>query len=102
MKIKPEKLNKGDTIGVISPAGCIAERDLFDNAVKYFESRGYKIKTAPHVFDQNAYLAGKDADRLSDLENFFKDNEVKAILCSRGGYGTFRILDRIDFDLIND
>ena len=102
MKIKPEKLHKGDTIGVISPAGALKDDVNLQNAVKYFEKQGYKIKFAPHVLDKKACLAGEDADRLSDLENFFKDDEVKAILCSRGGYGTFRILDKIDFDLIRN
>ncbi len=102
IKIKPEKLKKGDTIGIISPSGAVKEKKLFNNAVKYFENKGYKIKIAPHTLDTKAYLAGEDKDRLADLENFFKDDEIKAILCSRGGYGAFRILDRINFDLIKE
>ena len=102
MKIKPEKLKKGDTIGIISPAGAVKEKKLFNNAVKYFENKGYKGKIAPHTLDMKAYLAGEDKNRLADLENFFKDDEIKAILCSRGGYGVFRILDRINFDLIKE
>ena len=73
LKIKPQKLNKGDTIGIISPAGAIKEKKLFDNAVKYFESKGYKVKTAPHVLDTKDYLAGNDENRLSDLIEFFMD-----------------------------
>ncbi|HSA06430.1 MAG TPA: LD-carboxypeptidase [Candidatus Gastranaerophilales bacterium] len=102
MKIKPQKLNPGDTIGVISPSGALKEEKLFNNAVKYFETKGFKIKTAPHALDKNAYLAGKDCDRLHDLESFFKDEEIKAILCSRGGYGTHRILNSINYDLVRN
>ena len=95
MKTKPEKLNKGDTIGIISPAGAVKETELFNNAVKYFELKGFKVKTAPHALDKKDYLAGNDTDRLNDLVNFFNDPEIKAIFCSRGGYGAFRILDKI-------
>ncbi len=102
MKIKPEKLNKGDTVGVISPSGAVKEKKMLENAGKYFEARGFKVKIAPHALDKKAYLAGEDALRLSDLENFFKDGEVKAIICSRGGYGAFRILNDINYDLIKN
>ncbi len=96
----PKKLEKGDTIGVISPAGAVSEKNRWSLAVKYFESRGYKVKIAPHAGDKNKYLAGKDEDRLSDLINFFIDKEVKAIICARGGYGTARLLDKIDWEII--
>lgn len=102
MKIKPEKLKKGDTIGVISPSGAVKEKKMLEKAVNYFENKGYRVKPAPHILDQNAYLAGKDADRLNDLENFFRDKEVKAIVCSRGGYGASRLLDKINYQIIKD
>lgn len=95
MKTKPQKLNSGDTIGIISPSGAVKEIEQFNRGVKYFEARGYKIKVAPHALDKNNYLAGKDPDRLEDLISFFNDPEIKAILCSRGGYGMHRILDKI-------
>ncbi|OGI01442.1 MAG: hypothetical protein A2Y25_06295 [Candidatus Melainabacteria bacterium GWF2_37_15] len=95
MKTKSKKLYKGDTIGIISPSGAVKEIELFNNAVKYFESKGFKVKTAPHALDKNDYLAGNDTDRLNDLVIFFNDPEIKAIFCSRGGYGAFRILDKI-------
>lgn len=100
MSIKPSKLNTGDTIGIISPAGSLKNAESLNRAIKYFEAKGYKVKTAPHVLDKDGYLAGKDCDRASDLENFFRDKEVKAIFCSRGGYGTSRILNHINWDLI--
>lgn len=100
MTIFPEKLKKGDTIGIISPAGVVRDPKIWDTTIKYFENKGYKVKIAPHAGDKNAYLAGKDKDRLSDLINFFKDEEVKAIICSRGGYGTFRFLEKINWEII--
>jgi len=102
MSIFPKKLQKGDTIGIISPAGAVKDKNLLESAKNYFKNKGYKVKIAPHAGDKNAYLAGKDEDRLSDLINFFKDDEIKAIICSRGGYGTFRLLEKIDWEIIRN
>lgn len=100
MPLLPEKLNKGDTIGIISPAGAVNGNEGLNSAIKYFEKAGYKVKLSPHARDKKAYLAGKDEDRLSDLMNFFLDKEIKAIICSRGGYGTVRLLEHTDFSII--
>ncbi|EKE03188.1 MAG: hypothetical protein ACD_20C00234G0010 [uncultured bacterium] len=100
--IKPDKLTPGDTIGIISPAGAVKEARLWLPAIGYLEKKGYKVKVAPHAQDQKAYLAGKDEDRVTDLINFFKDPDIKAIICSRGGYGTFRFLQNIDFEIIKN
>lgn len=100
MPILPQKLKKGDTIGIISPAGAVKETNLWKPAIKYFENKGYKVKTAPHAGNKKAYLAGNDSDRLSDLMEFFADDEIKAVICSRGGYGTFRLLEKIDWRII--
>ncbi|OGH95836.1 MAG: hypothetical protein A2039_08960 [Candidatus Melainabacteria bacterium GWA2_34_9] len=100
MPILPEKLKKGDTIGIISPAGAVKDQNLWNTTIEYFENKGYKIKIATHANDKNTYLAGKDETRLSDLIDFFKDEEIKAIICSRGGYGTFRLLEKIDWEII--
>jgi muramoyltetrapeptide carboxypeptidase len=98
--IKPEKLKKGDTIGIISPSGAIKEDKLFQPAVHYFEEKGYKIRIAPHAADKKSYLAGSDKDRLSDLMSFFEDDSISAILCTRGGYGAYRLLSGIDYEKI--
>lgn len=95
MKQKPQKLKKGDTIGIISPAGVVKEHDKFDRAKAYIESKGFNVKAAPHALDKKDYLAGSDEHRLADLVNFFNDPEVNAIFCSRGGYGTLRIIDKL-------
>lgn len=102
MPILPNNLNKGDTIGIISPAGALKENNMLQAAVKYFENKGYKIKLARHVAEKKDYLAGEDKDRLFDFINMFEDSEVKAIICSRGGYGTFRLLENIDWNIIKN
>lgn len=91
------RLSKGDTVGFVSPAGpyrsdVAALRSRIDANFKSMELR---TRWAPHTFAKDGYLAGTDAERAEDLNNFFKDPEIKAIVCVRGGYGCNRILDLV-------
>lgn len=99
--IKPNKLQKGDTIAIIAPAGNV-EEDKILNSVKYFENLGYKIKLGKHIFKSDRYLAGNDNERLEDLHNAFEDKGVNAIFCARGGYGSIRLINNIDYNLIKN
>lgn len=99
--IKPNKLQKGDTIAIIAPAGNV-EEDKILKAVKYFESLGYKVKLGKNIFKTDRYLAGNDYERLKDLHDAFEDKDVNAILCARGGYGCLRLIDKIDYNLIKN
>ncbi|MET0948102.1 MAG: LD-carboxypeptidase [Pseudomonas sp.] len=87
-------------IGVIAPAGPSALAT--DKAVAWMRERGYSLKIFPGVYEQDGYLAGSDEVRLNDLHGAFADSEVDAIICLRGGYGTPRLLDRIDFELLQN
>lgn len=98
--IKPAKLNKGDVIGLISPASSPDELSRIEESTKYLEKLGYKVKVGKNVGKYYGYLAGRDNERLKDLHTMFQDKTVKAIMCLRGGYGAFRLLDRIDYKLI--
>ncbi|MFH0703285.1 MAG: LD-carboxypeptidase [bacterium] len=100
--LKPQRLKQGDTIGIISPAGAVKEDNLWQPTIDYFEKMGFSVKIAAHARDKKAYLAGEDQNRLSDLMNFFEDDEIKAIICSRGGYGTYRILSDINYEKIKN
>lgn len=99
---KPLPLKKGSTIGIISPAGRIKCPESLARAVKFLNNQGYKVKLGANVLEENDYLAGTDEMRLQDLNAFFEDSEVSAILCSRGGYGCARLLDKIDFSVIEN
>lgn len=99
--IKPKKLNKGDTIGIVSPAGAV-QSDNWEVMQNSIEGMGFRVKIAPHAKDKKDYLAGEDSDRLSDLIALFRDDEVSAIICARGGYGTHRLLENIDYSVIRD
>jgi muramoyltetrapeptide carboxypeptidase len=99
--IIPRRLSPGELIGVISPAGPVDVSDL-KPGLDLLASRGFRVREAAHLYDRNDYLAGHDEGRLSDLHAMFEDEEIAAVLCARGGYGTMRLLDRIDYDLIRD
>jgi muramoyltetrapeptide carboxypeptidase len=85
-------------IGLIAPAGPAALDT--EKAAQWTRSRGYRLRVFPGVGEQAGYLAGSDDVRLNDLHAAFADPEVATILCLRGGYGSPRLLDRIDFDLL--
>lgn len=92
----PPSLQKGDKVAIVSPAKKIpAER--IENAVNVFEKWGLRVSTGKNVLARNNYFAGTDAERAADFQEMLDDQEVKAIICARGGYGTVRILDKLDF-----
>lgn len=97
--MKASVWKKGDTIGIVSPAGPIKREEL-EQGIKIVESLGLHVKLGKHVFDKYGYLAGSDSDRAADLNDMFKDNEVKGIICSRGGYGSGRIVELLDYEVI--
>lgn len=99
--IRPPRLKPGDKIGVISPAGPVEPSSL-EPGLRRFKSSGFRVYLSPHVYDKIDYLAGKDESRLQDLHTMFQDPEIKAIFCTRGGYGSLRLLDRISFPLIKE
>ncbi len=101
MKIlKPKKLLNGDLIGLISPASAVDEFSKVEQGVKYFEKLGYKVEVGKNIGKLHGYLAGSDEERLSDLHYMLRKKEVKAIFCIRGGYGSNRLLNKIDYNLV--
>lgn len=85
------KLEKNDTIGIISPASQIQDIKEFEEIKEFLENEGFKTK----IFDGCYFKEQTDEHKILELEQAFKDNEVKAIICARGGYGSIRILDNI-------
>lgn len=98
--IKPKKLNKGDLIGIISPASSPDDLTRIEKGVLYLENLGYRVEVAKNVGKYNGYLAGTDEERLADLHSMFENKNIKAIICVRGGYGSGRLLDKINYNLI--
>lgn len=99
MKTKPPRLRKGHEIGIIAPAGPVTPFEL-QPAIDFLAAKGYHVTLSPHLYHREGYLAGGDDARLEDFHSMFADDNVKAVFCARGGYGTLRLLERIDYDLI--
>ena len=99
--IKPPRLRPGDLIAIISPAGPVDESERIPELL-LLRSSGVRVYVAPHVYERRDYLAGDDEARLSDLHAMFRNTEIRAIFCARGGYGSLRLLDRIDYNLIRE
>lgn len=100
--IKPKKLEKNDVIGIIAPASPPDDPTRTEKGIKYLESLGYRVEVGKHIHSSKGYLAGEDTERLEDLHTMFKNKDVKAIICLRGGYGSHRILDKINYKLIRE
>jgi muramoyltetrapeptide carboxypeptidase len=97
--IKPKALRRGDSIGVVAPAGPV-NRERMERALERVRERGFRIKTYGDIFRSRGYLAGDDATRAAELMAAFADPETAAVWCARGGYGVVRLMERIDFDVI--
>jgi muramoyltetrapeptide carboxypeptidase len=94
--ITPKSIRKGDTIGIVSPAGFI-EKPVFENAAETIRTMGYNVAGGLHTTDRHHQFAGTDDDRAADFQQMLDDKKISMILCSRGGYGSVRMIDRLDF-----
>jgi len=92
----PPYLKPGDTIAIVSPAKSISAQAI-SNAKQIIEGFGFKVKIGKHAASIYHQFAGTDQQRTEDFQQMLDDDEVKMILCSRGGYGSVRIIDKLDF-----
>ena len=99
--ILPPCIRPGDTVGIVAPSGPL-EPERLAPAVSYLTSRGYRVLEGVSIHARDRYLAGTDAERASDLMRMFETPEVRAVFVARGGYGSGRLLDRLDYGLIAD
>ncbi len=97
--IIPGKIKPGSTIGIIAPASSAGEIKT-RQAVEFAKALGYQIKEGKSIYASRGYLAGEDNLRAGDINEMFKSKDIDAIICIRGGYGTPRILDKIDYSVI--
>ena len=98
--VKPRALKPGDTVGLIAPASYTFDLWSLDDAAARVEALGLKPKFGKYVRGRRGFLSGTDDERLEDLHGMFADRSVSAVFALQGGYGTPRLLDRIDYDLI--
>lgn len=99
--VYPVKLNKGDKVGVISPSSA-AEEKYIEAGVEYLKEQGYQPIYTRNLFKQDRFLGGRDVERADDIMDCFMDDEIKAIFTARGGYGSMRVLDKLDYDVIRE
>lgn len=92
----PTYLEPGDTIGITAVAGTISVEDC-KYALDMMQAWGFKTKTGNTIGKKDFTFGGTDDERLTDLQQMLDDENIKAIMCARGGYGLVRIIDRIDF-----
>ena len=92
----PPFLNIGDTVAIVAPAGSLASNQI-EFAIKQIEAWGLKIKKGTHLLSTFHNFSGTDEQRQNDFQEALNDREIKAIFCARGGYGTIRIVDKINW-----
>ncbi|MBO9097845.1 MULTISPECIES: S66 peptidase family protein [unclassified Rhizobium] len=99
MAVIPPKLTVGDRVRLVSPASP-PERESVLAQTAILERWGLQVEFGDHIFDKKGYLAGEDDDRLADVNAAFMDPGIRAIFATRGGKGSYRIADRLDFDAV--
>lgn len=97
--IKPKRLKRGDTLGIITPSSAINEKQL-DKTIKNIEKLGFKYHYTENLMAHNGFLAGTDRQRADDVNAMFANEEIDGIICARGGYGVARMLHLIDYKTI--
>src|SRR5437588_6869362 len=93
---KPRPLKRGDRIGVIAPAGPV-DAEKVDRGLDALRDLGYETEVGEAVFDRERYFAGPCERRSADLNRYLQRDDIAAILCARGGYGSNYLTTRIDF-----
>jgi len=100
--MRPRRLRAGDTIGLVSPASAVYEREPIARAIESLQALGFRVREAPHVRGRRGNFAGTDAERAADINAFFSDDGIDGILALTGGSGCGRIVDKLDYALIQD
>ncbi|MEG0384942.1 S66 peptidase family protein [Solibacillus cecembensis] len=101
MKIRPARLQNGDTVGLVALSSPL-NMDSLGQQLAFLDELGLRYKLGNTIQPYEGYLAGTDAERVQDLHAMIQDPEVKAIFCVKGGYGLGRIIDKISYPLIEE
>jgi muramoyltetrapeptide carboxypeptidase len=98
--IYPPPIKKGETIGLVSPASPLINKDNFSSGIQILEKKGFEVKFNRKLLNSKGYLAGSDQERADEFNKLWADPEVKALIAARGGYGCLRMIDLIDMKQI--
>src|SRR5215210_4276610 len=99
--VRPPKLGRGSRVALVAPAGPLLERDDLTRAQALCRALAYEPVLGKNAYARHGYLAGRDEERLSDFNSAVSDPAIDAIWCIRGGYGSIRLLDRIDYEAMS-
>jgi muramoyltetrapeptide carboxypeptidase len=92
---KPRRLKRGDTVGVVATAGCVDVEPL-ERGLEAIRQAGFRVAISPGVYDRKGYLAGEEAARARAVGEFFQRDDIGAVFCARGGFGSVQILSYLD------
>jgi muramoyltetrapeptide carboxypeptidase len=95
--IRPPYLQQGDTIGITAPAGGLSIPEI-TSAVDLFRQWGFHVVYGRHLFNRRGSFAGTDKQRASDVQKMLDDPKIKTIVCARGGYGSIRMVGKLNFE----
>jgi len=98
-RVKPPSLQPGDTVGIVAPASNVKRADL-EAGCEGLRRAGYRPFYLDSILDQDLYFAGTVQRRARELEEMFAREEVRAIVCARGGYGANYLLEELDLERI--
>ena len=98
--VKPRRLRRGDRLSLVAPSGAVSDEARVQASASALCSLGFEVTILPHCAEAYGYLAGSDESRAADLEAAFLDPDTSGVVCLKGGYGTPRILDRIDYGIM--
>ena len=98
--VKPKRLSKGDTVGIVSPAAPVYGEEKIEIMKESMEALGFKVVISDHVTDQWGYFAGQDKLRAEEVNKMFANPEIDGIVCARGGWGCSRILPYLNYEMI--
>lgn len=93
--IQPPALTEGDTIGVVAPAGVVCS-DRLREGVERIEARGFRVELAGDILERRGYLAGGARERAAALAAFMRRDDIRAVFCARGGFGSIQLLPYLD------
>ncbi len=100
--ILPPRLQPGDSIGLVAPAGIIFDETEFKRMKQILEKMGLRVVFGRYIRNRHGYFAGTDQERSEDLNRFITDPGIRAIMAVRGGWGCNRILDKIHYNQLRD
>ncbi|MDR3047771.1 MAG: LD-carboxypeptidase [Bacteroidales bacterium] len=94
--MNPPYLQHGDGIAFAAPARKVTAKEL-NIAINLIEKKGYSVRVPAHLLGENSQFSGTDKERTADFQQLLDDPNIKAIFCVRGGYGSVRVIDKLDF-----